>query len=71
MKRLYEGVEHPFDLVYLHVELTMELVGYVAEVSSEQELLLGFGGGACRDAEKASELPFTIATASLGDIGGH
>jgi len=51
----------------LGIELVMEFVRQVAEVSGEQELILQFAGGTSRDAEESGEVPLAIATRTLGD----
>jgi len=57
--------------VDLSIELTVMVSREVAEIPSEQELVLGFACGACGDAEKTCEVLFAVSAAALGDIRGN
>jgi hypothetical protein len=51
-------------------ELSMRLVRQVFEVVGEQQLIVEFACGSSRNAQEPSELLFSIAAATLGDVGG-
>jgi hypothetical protein len=52
----------------LGIELLMNLGGEMAQVASEQQLVLSLARRASGDTEEACELAFNFATASLRDV---